>query len=105
MKNNSASADVKPDAENTDDIEQRESVLADEGGISESEVNKYEKEHNVDVIDDEGERNENHNIHIVTDNKKIINNLYIIPCVKAALRGPYREFFAFNILGFSAESI
>lgn len=70
MKNNSASADVKPDAENTDDIEQRESVLADEGGISESEVNKYEKEYNVDVIDDEGERNENHNIHIVTDNKK-----------------------------------
>lgn len=63
-------ADAKPDKENTDDIDQRESVLADEGGISESEVEKFEEEHSVDVVDEAGAKDENHNVHVVTDNKQ-----------------------------------
>lgn len=70
MKNNKSDADAKPDKENLDDVDQRESVLADEGGISESEVEKFEEEHSVDVVDEAGAKDENHNVHVVTDNKK-----------------------------------
>src|SRR5699024_6572926 len=62
--------DAKPDKETPDNLAEREATLADEGGLTEDEIQNFEKEHNVDVTNDEGDLNENHNVHVVIDKKK-----------------------------------
>ena len=47
--------------------------LAGEGGLSASEVKKAQEkaeEADVDVVEDQGDLNENYNVHVVTDDKK-----------------------------------
>ena len=47
--------------------------LASEGGLSAGEVKKAQEkavEADVDVVEDQGDVNENYNVHVVTDDKK-----------------------------------